>query len=153
CICLHSTLAWLCRTLTGCFQNPSPRPPLRFGEGESRVFSALCREGVLEMVPSPSRRPACLSTQGASTTMTLAVNTRLGPYEILCSLGSGGMGEVYRARDSRLERDVAVKVLPERLAQDATALARFQREARAVANLSHPNIIAVYDTGIEQGMP
>jgi non-specific serine/threonine protein kinase len=85
--------------------------------------------------------------------MTLAANTRLGPYEILSSLGTGGMGEVYRARDSRLERDVAVKVLPERLVQDATALARFQREARAVAALSHPNIIAIYDIGVEQGMP
>src|SRR5262245_2179776 len=83
--------------------------------------------------------------------MTLAVSTRLGPYEILGSLGSGGMGEVYRARDSRLERDVAIKVLPERLAQDPMALARFHREARAVAALSHPNIISIHDVGNEQG--
>jgi serine/threonine protein kinase/Flp pilus assembly protein TadD len=85
--------------------------------------------------------------------MSLAASTRLGPYEILGSLGTGGMGEVYRARDTRLERDVAVKVLPERLATDPHALTRFQREARAVAALSHPNIVALYDTGLEQGMP
>jgi serine/threonine protein kinase/tetratricopeptide (TPR) repeat protein len=84
--------------------------------------------------------------------MTLTVNTRLGPYEVLACLGAGGMGEVYRARDTRLDRDVAVKVLPERLAQDANALARFQREVKAVAVLSHPNILAIYDVGTEQGV-
>lgn len=83
--------------------------------------------------------------------MSLATSTRLGPYEIQSVLGSGGMGEVYRARDTRLDRDVAVKVLPERLSQDAMALARFQREAKAVAVLSHPNIVAIYDLGAEQG--
>src|SRR5262249_24872125 len=86
-----------------------------------------------------------------ATTMTLTVGTQLGPYEILCSLGSGGMGEVYRARDTRLDRDVAVKVLPERLAQEATALARFHREAKAIAALSHPNIVAVFDLGAARG--
>jgi non-specific serine/threonine protein kinase len=85
--------------------------------------------------------------------MTLAANTRLGPYEILNALGTGGMGEVYRARDTRLERDVAIKVLPERLVHDASALARFQREARAVAAMSHPHIVAVFDAGIDQNMP
>jgi serine/threonine protein kinase/Flp pilus assembly protein TadD len=83
--------------------------------------------------------------------MSLNVRTQLGPYEILDLLGSGGMGEVYRARDSRLEREVAVKVLPERLAHDPLSLARFQREARAVAALSHPHIVALYDIGTEQG--
>jgi serine/threonine protein kinase/Flp pilus assembly protein TadD len=83
--------------------------------------------------------------------MTLASMTRLGPYEIIAPLGSGGMGEVYRARDTRLERDVAIKVLPEQYAQDHTALARFQREARAVASLSHPNILSIFDIGNEQG--
>ena len=83
--------------------------------------------------------------------MRLAVSTRLGPYEILGTLGAGGMGEVYRARDSRLDRDVAIKVLPERFSQDAMALARFHREAKAVAALSHPNIVAIYDIGSEQG--
>ena len=84
--------------------------------------------------------------------MTLAMQTRLGPYEIQEPLGAGGMGEVYRARDSRLERDVAIKVLPAHLAQDAQALARFYREVRAVAALSHPNILTIYDIGTEQGM-
>jgi TolB-like protein/Tfp pilus assembly protein PilF len=84
--------------------------------------------------------------------MPLAPSTRLGPYEILSPLGAGGMGEVYRARDSRLERDVAIKILPERLAHDPQALARFQREAKAVAALSHPNILAIHDFGCDGGI-
>jgi eukaryotic-like serine/threonine-protein kinase len=79
--------------------------------------------------------------------MTLTAGTRLGPYEILSPLGAGGMGEVYKARDTRLDRDVAIKVLPQSLARDAAALARFEREAKAVAALSHPNILAVHDFG------
>jgi Tol biopolymer transport system component len=75
--------------------------------------------------------------------------SRLGPYEILSSVGAGGMGEVWRARDTRLGREVAVKVLPARLAGDPEALARFEREARAVASLSHPNILAIHDFGRE----
>jgi non-specific serine/threonine protein kinase len=85
--------------------------------------------------------------------MTLTANTRLGPYEILDSLGRGGMGEVYRARDTRLERDVAVKVLADTIAGDPNALSRFQREAKAIAALSHPNIVAVFDVGTDQGRP
>src|SRR5687768_3203522 len=81
--------------------------------------------------------------------MLHAVGTRFGPYEVLAPLGAGGMGEVYRARDTRLQRDVAVKVLPERLADNAQALARFEREARVVAALSHPNILAIHDVGRE----
>jgi hypothetical protein len=77
----------------------------------------------------------------------LAAGFRLGPYVIVCPLGAGGMGEVYRATDSRLARDVAVKVLPERLAADPDAMTRFHREARAVAALSHPNIVAIHDFG------
>src|SRR5713226_9604640 len=84
--------------------------------------------------------------------MALPPGTRLGPYEILAPLGAGGMGEVYRARDSRLGRDVAIKVLPEHLAKDPQALARFQREAQAVAALSHPHILAIHDFGTEQGV-
>ncbi len=79
--------------------------------------------------------------------MALSVGARLGPYEILSSLGAGGMGEVYRARDTRLQRDVAIKVLPERVAKDPEALTRFEREARTVSQLSHPHIGAVYDVG------
>src|SRR5438876_2866701 len=84
--------------------------------------------------------------------MVLTPGTRLGPYEILAPLGAGGMGEVYRARDSRLERDVAIKVLPEVTAQDPDSLARFGREARTVAALAHPNLLALFDVGAEGGV-
>jgi eukaryotic-like serine/threonine-protein kinase len=83
--------------------------------------------------------------------MPLAANTRLGNYEIKSVLGVGGMGEVYRARDSRLNRDVAIKVLREEVAASADLRSRFEREARAVAALNHPNIVAVYDIGVEAG--
>ncbi len=76
----------------------------------------------------------------------------MGPYQILAPIGAGGMGEVYRARDTRLDRDVAIKVLPEHLAQNPEALARFEREAKAVAALSHPNILAIHDVGNEGGI-
>ena len=81
--------------------------------------------------------------------MTLSAGDRLGRYEIVGPLGAGGMGEVYRARDVQLERDVAVKVLPEAVAQDPDRLERFERESRAVAKLSHPNILEIYDFGRE----
>ena len=84
--------------------------------------------------------------------MTLSAGTRLGPYEIVGPLGAGGMGEVYRARDARLNREVAIKVLPQRVAADADALGRFEREAKAVAALSHPNILSIYDVGSEGGI-
>jgi len=77
--------------------------------------------------------------------MPLGPGTRLGPYEIVSALGAGGMGEVYRARDTRLGRDVALKILPGSFAADPQRLARFEQEARAAAALSHPNILAVYD--------
>ena len=79
--------------------------------------------------------------------MTLQSGARLGPYEIVGPLGAGGMGEVYRARDTRLERDVALKILPEAFASDPDRRARFEREAKAVAALSHPNILAIFDVG------
>jgi serine/threonine protein kinase len=80
--------------------------------------------------------------------MTLKQGTRLGPYEVVAPLGSGGMGEVYRARDARLGRDVALKVLPEAFARDAERMARFEREARVLASLNHPNIASLY--GVEE---
>src|ERR1700682_6422180 len=83
--------------------------------------------------------------------MALAVGTKLGPYEILAPLGAGGMGEVYRARDKKLDRDVAVKVLPQAAAAEPDTLARFEREAKAVAALSHPNILSIFDFGNQDG--
>jgi len=83
--------------------------------------------------------------------MALAAGTKLGPYEILSPIGAGGMGEVYRARDPRLHREVAIKVLPERLSGDPQALARFEREAKTVAAISHPNILGIHDVGNELG--
>ena len=86
-----------------------------------------------------------------STNQLLKSGSRLGPYEILAKLGEGGMGEVYRASDTRLGRDVALKVLPARASADAAAEARFDREARAIAALNHPNICALYDVGHDAG--
>src|SRR6266536_2784843 len=85
--------------------------------------------------------------------MTLSSGARLGPYEILAPLGAGGMGEVYRARDPRLGREVAIKVLPPSFSQDADRLRRFEQEARAAGVLNHPNITAVYDIGTHEGAP
>ncbi len=85
--------------------------------------------------------------------MMLMPGTRLGPYEIVAALGAGGMGEVYRARDPRLGRDVAVKVLPPAFSADPERLTRFEQEARAAAALNHPNILAVYDVGQHDGSP
>src|SRR6202158_5985026 len=84
--------------------------------------------------------------------MPLSVGDRVGPYEILALIGKGGMGEVYRARDPRLNRDIAIKVLPQAFATEA-ARERFQREARAASALNHPNICAIYDVGESAGHP
>jgi Tol biopolymer transport system component len=85
--------------------------------------------------------------------MALTSGTKLGPYEILSPAGAGGMGEVYRARDTRLGRDVAIKVLPEALANDADRLRRFEQEARTIAALNHPNILGIHDIGVHDGAP
>jgi eukaryotic-like serine/threonine-protein kinase len=85
--------------------------------------------------------------------MTLATGTKLGPYEILAPLGAGGMGEVYRARDTRLDRQVAAKVLPETFSTDPDRLRRFEQEARAASQLNHPNIVTVHDFGTHEGAP
>src|SRR5579863_10475093 len=76
--------------------------------------------------------------------MALTSGTKLGPYEIVAPLGAGGMGEVYRARDSKLNREVALKVLPAAMANDAERMARFQREAQVLASLNHPSIASIY---------
>src|SRR5579864_3583223 len=85
--------------------------------------------------------------------MSLATGTRLGPYEIVASIGAGGMGEVYKARDTRLNRDVAIKVLPQSFAEDGDRLRRFQLEAQSAGALNHPNILAIHDIGTYEKSP
>ncbi|HKA37335.1 MAG TPA: protein kinase, partial [Thermoanaerobaculia bacterium] len=82
----------------------------------------------------------------------MQAGTRLGPYEILASVGAGGMGEVYRARDTRLDRTVAVKVLPGHLSASDEIRQRFEREAKTISQLSHPHICALYDVGNQDGV-
>src|SRR5215469_11590478 len=84
--------------------------------------------------------------------MALGAGTKLGPYEILSPLGAGGMGEVYRAWDTRLERDVAIKVLPSSLASDPSLRQRLEREAKAVSKLSHPHVCTLHDIGHQDGV-
>src|SRR5262245_60239332 len=85
--------------------------------------------------------------------MTIGVGTQLGPFEILTTLGAGGMGEVYRARDSRLGREVAIKVLPAAFSTDQDRLRRFEQEARAAGMLNHPNVLTIYDVGAHEKAP
>src|SRR5712692_4604482 len=84
--------------------------------------------------------------------MTLIAGTKLGPYEVLAPIGAGGMGEVYKARDTRLDRIVAVKVLPAHLAANAEFRQRFEREAKIISSLNHPHICALYDVGQQDGI-
>src|ERR1700674_947415 len=98
----------------------------------------------------PPHESGCRGNGGEFFVLT--ASSRLGPYEIVAPLGAGGMGEVYRARDTRLEREVAIKVLPEAFANDPNRRARFEREAKAVAALSHPNILAIHDYGTHENV-
>src|SRR5215472_9377799 len=84
--------------------------------------------------------------------MPISAGTRLGPYEIVSALGAGGMGEVYRARDTRLDRVVAIKILPEHISAKPQARERFEREARAVSSLNHPHICTLHDVGHQDGI-
>jgi serine/threonine protein kinase len=83
--------------------------------------------------------------------MSLPSRTRLGPYEIQAAIGAGGMGEVYKARDTRLDRSVAIKILPPEVSADPDRRARFEREAKTIASLSHPHICSLYDVGEHEG--
>src|SRR6059058_1347070 len=85
--------------------------------------------------------------------MRLTTGSRLGPYQIVAPIGAGGMGEVYRARDPRIGREVAVKVLPAQFAADREWLMRFEQEARAAGALNHTNLVAIYDIGTHEGQP
>jgi eukaryotic-like serine/threonine-protein kinase len=114
-------------------------PELR-REVESLLAQDPAQEGMLD-------RPAADLLED-SAVMMLAAGARLGPYQIEVCIGAGGMGEVYRARDSKLGREVAIKVLPEAFAHDAERLSRFQREAKMLASLNHPNIATIH--GIDQ---
>ena len=113
-------------------------------EVESLLAYEKKGEGFME---TPALEAAAKELAGEK--MALAPGTHLGPYEIQAPIGAGGMGEVYRAHDPRLKRDVAIKVLPAGMAMDRAHIARFEREARAASALSHPNIVAVYDLGLE----
>src|SRR5438128_9758020 len=84
--------------------------------------------------------------------MTITSGTRLGPYEVIAPIGAGGMGEVFKARDTRLDRSVAIKVLPAELAENAQFKIRFEREARTISQLNHPHICTLYDVGHDGGV-
>ncbi len=99
---------------------------------------------------SPSHSDSGIDVESRSMP---SAGTRLGPYEILSSIGAGGMGEVYRARDPRIGREVAVKILPSHFTNDPERLGRFEREARAAGALNHPNILSIYDIGTENSVP
>ena len=96
---------------------------------------------------------ARLPASGSDSPTSSIIGTTLGHYRIVKKIGSGGMGEVYSARDTRLDRDVAIKVLPPRFAADPERLERFEREAKATAAMSHPNILSVHDVGTHEGLP
>ena len=119
--------------------------------GGSRRISRPPREARAPLATEWSLNSSRAARNRIFPALPLLPGTRLGPYEILAPLGAGGMGEVYRARDSRLGRDVAIKVLPETFAADADRLRRFEQEARAAGVLNHPNITAVYDVGRHEG--
>jgi len=114
----------------------------------------LSMEGKLEpgFLESPAAEQVRLASTTAVSEMILTAGKKLGPYEVLALLGAGGMGEVYRARDTRLNRAVAIKVIPQCLSKDSARMQRFEREARAIAALQHPNICTLHDVGVQDGM-
>src|SRR5262249_27828144 len=95
----------------------------------------------------------CEFSKPGPRSMTLPSGTKLGPYEVLSTLGAGGMGEVYRARDPRLGREVAIKVLPRELSENRDRLQRFEQEARSASGLNHPNIVTIYEIGQSESAP
>src|SRR5262249_25354765 len=145
-------------------RRPRPRqaPAAGFGHGQERS-APRCRLPQQPFVCQDRnlpRRSDHLLRRGpgrsghlvAGDPMTLASGSRLGPYELVSAVGAGGMGEVYKARDTRLERTVAVKVLPQHLSASPEARQRFEREAKTISQLSHPHICALYDVGNQDGV-
>jgi serine/threonine-protein kinase len=133
-------------------QDPPPAPaPAAAANSLGPTEALKGTESLLGQLSETSPPPTSLALYSPPATRNLG--TRLGPYEILAPLGRGGMAEVYRAKDIRLEREVAVKILPDELAQDPERSARFEREAKAVAALAHPNILVLYDFGRQDGIP
>src|SRR5947208_668979 len=120
------------------------RPHSGFRRTHARPHLALSTNTLME-------RPNEL--ENGAEEMSLATGSKLGPYEIVAPLGAGGMGEVYHARDTRLGREVAIKVLPESFSKDPDRLRRFEQEARAASQLNHPNIVTVHDFGTHGGAP
>jgi serine/threonine protein kinase len=132
--------------------------------GQGRAATAefqepLSKTGMLFAMSAIGSRPAEVSVTRRSPVynpgrapMILTAGTKLGPYEIQSPLGAGGMGEVYRARDARLDRIVAIKVLPPNLSSDPSLRQRLEREARAISKLSHPNICTLHDIGHQDGI-
>ena len=126
-------------------------------EVESLLRSDTSDESFLRGLPvqEPGRIDhfAEVSTDGAQSRPHLTAGLCIGPYEIVAAIGAGGMGEVYRARDTKLNRDVALKILPDAFARDADRLARFRREARAVAALNHPHIVTIFSIEEHDDVP
>ncbi len=123
-------------------------------EGRAEFLDAACGsdQELRREVESLLAHDETLLNHPVGEPRELQTGVRLGPYQIVAKVGAGGMGEVYKAEDTRLGREVAIKVLPQNLSSDPQAARRFEREARAVAALSHPNILAVYDVGSDQGI-
>jgi Tol biopolymer transport system component len=130
-----------------------PEARAAFLEQACPADDAELRREVESLLDAHARSDGFLETPVLAASDELSAGSRLGPYEIAAVIGAGGMGEVYRARDTRLGRDVAIKVLPAEVAADAARVRRFEQEARAASALNHPNIVAVYDTGWHEGVP
>src|SRR5438132_8648329 len=127
---------------------------------EARLPQSAPRMSASSDLLDPVRRIICFGTRGTSVEsphrfplMNITTRERLGPYRIIGPLGSGGMGEVYVARDPSLGRTVAIKVLPQRFSGDRESLSRFTREARSASALNHPNIVTIHEVGTESGTP
>ena len=122
--------------------------PCRRMSGRASSYPSASARWFLTSAFSRSNRPSALLHRHIIPALALTLGTRLGVYDIIAPIGEGGMGQVFRARDTKLDRDVAIKILPEAFAHDADRLARFTREAKTLASLNHPNIAGIY--GLEE---